>query len=139
MSIPRHAGTSCSSQSQGEGKSDASAPVVLLAGIEPALAALLAEWLAEAGIRALAAGRPEQVHLVVVDIPFPRQGAPTLLQGLATAWPHAPVLALSATFFASVAARGAVARELGVASVMAKPVNREAWLAEVKRLLEAGA
>jgi DNA-binding response OmpR family regulator len=119
-------------------------PVVWLAEIEPELAALLAEWLAEVGIVALGAGGsaegelawPQRVDLVVVDIPFPRLGAPAQLQGLTLAWPHAPVLALSGTFFANVAARGAVARELGVAGVMAKPVSRDAWLTEVRRLLE---
>jgi DNA-binding response OmpR family regulator len=119
-------------------------PVVWLAGLEAELAALLAEWLAEVGIVALVAGGsaerepawPQRVDLVVVDIPFPRLGAAAQLQGLALAWPQAPVLALSGTFFASVAARGAVARELGVAGVMAKPVSREAWLCEVQRLLE---
>lgn len=115
-------------------------PVVWLAEIEAELAALLAEWLAEVGIVALGAEReqawPQRVDLVVVDIPFPRLGAPTQLQSLTLAWPNAPVLALSGTFFANVAARGAVARELGVAGVMAKPVSRDAWLSEVQRLLE---
>ncbi len=117
--------------------------VVRLFDLEPALAALLVEWLAESGLPARVEiaddadtmSRPPD--LLVVDIPFPRQGAPERLRALAAAWPGVPVLALSPTFFAGVAARGAVARQLGVAAVLASPLAREGWLAAVGRLLEA--
>ena len=118
------------------------AAVVLLIDLEPALAALLGEWLAGTGVqtRALRAadvpGLNAAVDLIVVDIPFPRQGASPALQQLARARPGTPILALSSTFFTGVAAGGEVARQLGVAAVLAAPVGREAWLAAVARLLE---
>lgn len=118
---------------------------VLLVDIEPALAGLLAEWLQQAGIGVQAAhgaqanALPCRADLLVIDIPFPRQGPTPRLQALALAWPGTPILALSATFFAGVAARGDVARQLGVAAVLATPVSRDDWVAAVRRLLEHGA
>ena len=120
-------------------------PSVLLVDIEPALAGLLAEWLHQDGIHACAArgpladALPGCAELLVIDIPFPRQGASPRLQALALAWPGTPILALSSTFFAGVAARGEVARSLGVAAVLATPVSRDDWLAAVRRLLERSA
>jgi CheY-like chemotaxis protein len=117
-------------------------PCVLLVDIEPALAGLLAEWLHRAGIQACAARGtsadtlPRRAELLVTDIPFPRQGPSPRLQALALAWPGTPILALSPTFFAGVAAGGEVACTLGVAAVLATPVSREDWLAAVRRLLE---
>jgi CheY-like chemotaxis protein len=114
---------------------------VLLVDIEPALAGLLAEWLQQAGIGVQAArgaeanALPCQTDLLVIDIPFPRQGPTPRLQALALAWPATPILALSATFFAGVAAAGQVAQRLGVAAVLATPVARADWLATVQRLL----
>lgn len=118
------------------------APRVLLVDIEPALAGLLAEWLQQAGIGVRAArgadanALPCRAELLVIDIAFPRRGPTPRLQALALAWPGTPILALSATFFAGVAARGEVARRLGAAAVLATPVAREDWLAAVQRLLE---
>jgi CheY-like chemotaxis protein len=120
-------------------------PRVLLVDLEPALAGLLAEWLHQAGIEARAArgasadALPSRAELLVIDIPYPRQGPPPRLQALALAWPGTPILALSATFLAGVAARGEVARQLGVAAVLATPLSRADWLAAVRRLLERGA
>lgn len=109
-------------------------PRVWLAELEPALASLLAEWLGEAGMQVLSGPAPD-ADLLVVGVPFPRQGMPPALRSLVARCPSAPVLALSGTLLGSVDSRGATARALGVSSLLATPVGREAWLAEVNRLL----
>jgi hypothetical protein len=109
-------------------------PRVWLAELEPALASLLAEWLGEAGMQVLSGPAPD-ADLLVVGVPFPRQGMPSALRSLVARCPSAPVLAMSGTLLGSVDSRGATARALGVSSLLATPVGREAWLAEVNRLL----
>ena len=46
------------------------------------------------------------------------------------------MIALSSNFFPGVESTGAVARELGVAAVLPKPVTREALVAAVRRVLQ---
>lgn len=126
-------------------RDDPPPPTVLLVDIEPALAALLGEWLGEAGVAALAlrddelAAWPGRIDLIAVDLPFPRQRGAARVQQLVAARPGTPLLALSPTFFAGVASRGEVARQLGVAAVLATPVGRADWLGAVDRLLESPA
>jgi hypothetical protein len=50
-----------------------------------------------------------------------------------------PLLALSPTFFAGVAANGSVAQRLGVAEVLATPVRRDDLIAAVRRLVPVAA
>jgi DNA-binding response OmpR family regulator len=113
----------------------------LLVDVDPALAALIGEWLDDAGVDVVAGDadgareRARGVDLAIVDVPFPRQGGSGRLRGLAHDLPGTPILALSPTFFAGVAASGAVAHELGVAGVLATPVRRDALVAAVRRLL----
>ena len=115
-------------------------PRVLLIDIEPALGALVAEWLAERGLATVAANAesPERhapAALAVVDVAFPRQDGARRLQALARSLPGTPVLALSPTFHAGVAANGSVAQRLGVAEVLATPVRRDDLIAAVRRLV----
>lgn len=116
---------------------------VLLVSADAALRELLGEWLADAGWRACGQAECGQCDeasaqgvfdLLLADIPSPRQGGDEELSRLARAWPGVPVLALSASFFAGVEASGAVARSLGVAAVLPKPLSRDALLAAVHRL-----
>jgi CheY-like chemotaxis protein len=116
------------------------APRVLVVDADPALLALLDEWLAEHGCAVVHDRRAhDDTHdpfdLVVVDVPFPRQGAPDVLKRVASGNPGAPILALSSSFFAGIESSGAVARTLGVASVLPKPVTRDALIDAVDRLL----
>jgi CheY-like chemotaxis protein len=90
---------------------------------------LLEEWLA--GTRCTLAH--DGCDLIVVDIPFPRRGGLDVLRGLAREHPGKPIIALSANFLPGVEPCGSVARELGVASVLAKPVTREALMAAIER------
>lgn len=116
-------------------------PHVLVVEADCSLFGLLEEWLGAEGCTvayecACHQPGPERVDLVVVDVPFPRQGGLELLQRVSSKYPQAPVIALSPTFFASVECAGAVARALGVASVLPKPLAREALAAAVRRLLQ---
>ena len=120
----------------------AAARRVLLLDLEPALGALLGEWLAEHGIATVAASADSPHRLVpaalaVVDVAFPRQDGARRLQALARSLPAMPVLALSPTFFAGVAASGSVAQRLGVAEVLPTPVRRDDLIAAVRRLVPA--
>ena len=113
---------------------------VLVVDADNLLFGLIEEWLAAAGHRVIpehaggdsADGR---IDLIVVDIPFPRQGGLDLLRRVAAEHPGTPILALSSTFFAGIGSHGAVARALGVAGVLPKPVKREALIAAVGDLL----
>jgi DNA-binding response OmpR family regulator len=115
----------------------ADAPRVLLVDAEPALAGLIEEWLVPQGYRVSqdAAAEPaDAFDLIVVDIPFPRCGLQRLRR-IASEHPGAPVLTLSSSFFAGIASAGAVARSLGVAGVLPKPLARESLLAAVRAVL----
>ena len=115
-------------------------PGVLLVDIEPALTGLLQEWLASDGLQVREAGvahAHEPVALILIDLPYPRRDGTRRLQQLARAWPGVPVVVLSATVFAGVAAHGEVARQLGAAAVLATPVARATLRATVRALLGA--
>jgi len=105
---------------------------ILLVGADPALRGLLEEWLGPQGYRVVESGGDPD--LVVVDVAHPRRDGPDVLQRVARAHPDAPRLLLSSSVFAGVDCSGPVARELGVAGVLPKPVAREALLDAVRRL-----
>ena len=122
-----------------QGATSTDSPRVLVVDADPALLELLDEWLAAEGCRVVAgaADSPAEAgpfDIVLVDVPFPRQGGPSSLRGVMSAHPGTPIVALSSTFFAGVDSTGAVARRLGVSSVLPKPVDRDALLGAVRRL-----
>src|SRR5262245_60728157 len=102
---------------------------VLLIDIEPALAALIGEWLAGAGLAAVD-GTAGEVALALVELAYPRRDG-ARLRALAARLPGTPIVVLSPTFLGGVCAHGALARELGVAAVLPAPVGRDALLAAV--------
>lgn len=99
---------------------------------DPALAGLLEEWLAEAGCVIAPDGAAD---LIVVDVPIPRWGGAEALRRLAGEHAGTPILALSSNFLPGVGGSATVARALGVAAVLPKPVTREALLGAVEKLL----
>jgi len=110
---------------------------ILVIDADPALLSLLEEWLAAFGCEVVeeqAGDGPMQngFDLIVVDVPFPRQGGLDVLRRVSNRHPGTPILALSSNFFASIQRSGAVAQALGVASVLPKPVTREALIAAVR-------
>lgn len=115
-------------------------PRVLVVDADPALAALIGEWLAAAGCEVFVGaaddpGNRGAFDLILVDVPFPRQGSPGSLCRVMDTHPLTPVVALSSTFFAGVDGTGTVARALGVSSVLPMPVQRDALVGAVRRLV----
>ncbi len=116
----------------------------LVVDADPALAALIGEWLEArgGGVALESGGSPiprEALDLIVADLPFPRERGLELLERLARDYPGVPVLAVSSAFFPRVGATGGVARSLGVAGVLPKPLTRQALDAAVGRLVPAAA
>lgn len=105
---------------------------MLLVDVDPPLASLFGEWLADCGLRAApspAEGQP--VELAVVDLPYPREGSRQRLKEIVAHLPGTPIVAVAPTCCPGVASSGAAARELGVDAVVSAPVRREALLAAV--------
>jgi CheY-like chemotaxis protein len=123
------------------GTAAAPGPRVLVVDTDRVLCGLIEEWLGGCGCECSVLaqdaddGPVQEADVVVVDVPFPRQGGLDLLQRVASRHPGTPIVALSSTFFAGVESSGALARSLGVAAVLPKPVAREALIRAVKDLL----
>lgn len=117
-------------------------PRVLVIDADRALIALLDEWLCTLGCSVVhgtggvngdeSGGR---FDVVIVDVPYARQGGVDLVARVAARHPKTPILALSSTFFARVECHGPVARALGVDCVLPKPATREALTHAVSNLL----
>jgi DNA-binding response OmpR family regulator len=129
--------------SRSDAEADATGvPLVRLVGIDAAWGALLGEWLREAGYRVegpeeIGAGPmcPGPCALVLLGLAFPRRDGPRQVQRVRQCWPHAPLVLASPTFHQGVDAHGPLARELGVAAILALPVLRTALLAVVSSTL----
>lgn len=120
------------------GATAAGAARVLVVDADCALIELLDEWLGALGcsvVHDADVRSRERFDLVIVDVPYPRQGGIDLLRQVASMHPTTPILALSSAFFAKTDCCGAVARALGVASVCPKPVSREVLSGAVRRLV----
>jgi CheY-like chemotaxis protein len=104
---------------------------------DPAWHVLLEEWLSALGCVVVPDNEAvsQRVDLVLVDVPFPRQGGVDLVQRVASRHPATPIVALSSTFFSRIECCGPVARALGVDCVLPKPATREAISAAVRRVL----
>jgi CheY-like chemotaxis protein len=105
------------------------------------LFALLDEWLADAGcaLERWNGGAPPRgpFDLALADLPYPRRGGHDLLKQIGLGHFRMPVVALSSNFFPGVEGSRAVAKALGVAAVLPKPVTREALLAALGELCPA--
>ena len=117
---------------------------VLAVDVDPDLSGLLDEWLdprATITPATTVAGLPDDgwtgdpYDLIVVDVHHPRRHGTESLRRIAREHPATPVVAVSSHFFPGVEASSALARSLGVAAVLAKPVQRDALLSAIDRLL----
>jgi len=113
---------------------------VFVVDADTALIGLLDEWLAGEDCvvvdeRTDGGAAKERYDLVIVDVPFPREGGADLLRRIARDHPATPVLALSSAFFGGIGCRGPIARALGVTCVLPKPASREALTRVVRELL----
>ena len=104
---------------------------ILLVDGDAALRGLIGEWLSDGEFSVV----DERPDLVLVDLPCPREDCARALRRISNAHPLAPVVALSSSFFPGIEANGALARSLGVAGVLPKPLTREALVAAVRRAL----
>jgi len=100
---------------------------------------LLEQWLQDMGCEVVAPAEGQApapaVDLVIVDLPFPRQGGVDLVKRITSRHPATPIVALSSNFFSRIECCGPVARNLGVNCVLPKPATREAIAAAVRRVL----
>jgi DNA-binding response OmpR family regulator len=113
---------------------------ILVADADCALYGLLREWFADQDYVLRGACQPGEpatdgYDVILVDLPFPRQGGQDAVRALEREHPGTPIVALSSNFLPGVEAAGTVARELGVAGVVPKPVDRCALIAAVRRVL----
>jgi CheY-like chemotaxis protein len=113
---------------------------VRLVDADPTWRDLLGQWLSTLGCRVVPepvseAEPPPAADLVIVDVPFPRQGGVDLVRRVASQHPATPILALSTNFFSGIECCGPVARALGVDCVLPKPATREALATAVRRVL----
>jgi CheY-like chemotaxis protein len=102
--------------------------------------ALLEQWLQGMGCEVVpepadASTPAPTVNLVIVDLPFPRQGGVDLVKRITSRHPATPILALSSNFFSRIECCGPLARDLGVDCVLPKPATREAIADAVRRVL----
>lgn len=118
---------------------------VLVVDADCDLLRLLQEWLVArgwqvvtdsmCGIGAQSHNQVRHIDIVIVDVPFPRQGGLTVLERIRAEYPAVPVVALSAHFFGGTESNGSLARALGVARVLPKPVTRDTMLNALDQLL----
>jgi len=101
---------------------------VLLVEADAALRGLIEEWLADEDWQLV----DERPDVVLVDLPAPRENGSAAVRRVSNAHPHAPVVALSSSFFDGIETKGAIARALGVASVLPKPLTRDALMAALR-------
>jgi DNA-binding response OmpR family regulator len=118
---------------------EAQRPRALIVDADPALAALLEEWLDEHGWRVTreTAGEAPVANgydVVMLDVPYARRDGLELVRRVAARHPGTPIVALSASFFAGVDSSASIARSLGAACVLPKPLAREALIAALRRV-----
>jgi DNA-binding response OmpR family regulator len=102
--------------------------------------ALLCEWLGGAGHFV---GDPTSTHghqtpladLVIVSVSGPKREIDLLMHCVRSVHPGTPIVALSSQARLGLSSNGALARQLGVARVMAKPLARRELVGAVDDIL----
>jgi CheY-like chemotaxis protein len=112
---------------------------ILVAEADCAFVGLLKEWLAALGrVLGRADEAPTRYDVIVIDLPHPRHEGQHMVSALSREHPGTPIIALCANLLPGVDPCGRVARELGVACVLPKPVTQEVLMAEVRKVARAG-
>src|ERR1700682_3851949 len=101
---------------------------------------LLEEWLMNAGYRVHGARSHtapvgEHADLVIVSIYHTKHAGVRQICEIRVAYPHTPLIAISAQFRSGLSTNCATAQTLGVAQVIAKPLSRNALLATVRGII----
>jgi CheY-like chemotaxis protein len=109
---------------------------VLVLGADPATRSLFGEWLDEEGFRIVdpSSDANAPLSLVVLELPFLREGELPPLAEAKLRYPGVPIVVVSPTFFASVGCCGPCAAALGVAGVLPKPMARATLIEALHRL-----
>jgi DNA-binding response OmpR family regulator len=102
--------------------------------------ALLSEWLSGAGYIVRDSARTHdrempRADLVIVSISGPKREIDLLMRSVRSVYPGAPIVALSSQARLGLSSNGGLARELGAARVMAKPLTRQELVAAVDDIL----
>lgn len=100
---------------------------------------LLCEWLRGAGHIVRDSARTDRqmprADIVIVSVSGSKREIEPLVRGVRRANPGAPIVALSSQIRLGLSSNGVLARELGVARVMAKPLTRQQLVAAVDEIL----
>jgi len=101
---------------------------------------LLCEWLQGAGHLVRDSARnPDRLipraDLVILSVTGSKREIEPLIRGVRGVHPGAPIVALSSQARLGLSSDGVLARELGVARVMAKPLTRRELVAAVDGIL----
>jgi DNA-binding response OmpR family regulator len=101
---------------------------------------LLCEWLGRAGHVVGGSTRTHDHHtpqadLVIVSVSGPKRAIDMMMHCVRSVHPDTPIVALSSQARQGLSSNGALARELGVARVMAKPLARRELVAAVDDIL----
>ncbi len=101
---------------------------------------LLCEWLRGAGYLVRDSARiPDRqmprADLVILSVSGSKREIEPLIRGVRSVHPDAPVVALSSQVRLGLSSNGVLARELGVARLLAKPLTRRELVAAVDTVL----
>ena len=110
---------------------------VLVLGTDPTTRSLFGEWFDEEGFHVVdpaSADAAAPPSLVVLELPFLREGRLQPLAETKLRYPEVPIVVVSPTVFASVGCCGPCAAALGVAGVLPKPMARATLIEGVHRL-----
>ncbi|MGF6447482.1 response regulator [Paraburkholderia youngii] len=113
-----------------------SADEILVIEDDPVMRDLIVATLHDAGFAATAslAARGALARLLVVDLGEPKTDGADSLRALRTRHPGARIIAISGRFRFNAATAASVARQLGADRVLAKPLDCDALVANVRQL-----
>jgi len=111
-------------------------PTIAIFENDPAMRALLAEWLADAGYRVRAARAPgagiiPHADVVLVDVRYRAAGAQDTLEAVKRDHPGARLVGLSTQLNHRLEGDSALARAAGVRYLLPKPCTRDELLQAV--------
>lgn len=119
--------------------SSAPGKLAALATLQPTTRNLLSVWLAEQQWEVVDFDRLQRVpDVIIVEVSYPRTESPAQFSRLADGYPAVPIVLISPMVVSGTPSRGDVARQLGVAAVLAMPLRRGELLATIHELTSRG-
>jgi DNA-binding response OmpR family regulator len=112
---------------------------IALYEVDDLMYGLLREWLGSAGHLVVdstsAPAASPRADLVIMSVSTSKRDTELLLHSMRRVHAGAPIIALSSQARLGLSSDGMLARQLGVARVMAKPLHRQALVAAVDEIL----